>query len=444
MISRHTVAAEVPLDTPIEVEEPETVYFEGFEEPPGVWVEYGEQWDDPLGQSGVIFNSGDEHTGTAVLYLGEGDGETVTITNVLHGLSVGVTYVIAVWAKNTNPLNHQATVTVGIDGLGQHSVALGSGTTYVQVAHTFTASASAHTVTLSTTTGNYSGVYLDDFTVVTGGVTVLAQGFEDGEGGVAGWTSAYGSLVQPSTQAHEGSGSVFLTLIPYYGVSEAWAGVDVIPGVLHTFEVWVRAESAATVTLAVGDDVELATGDTPLVAGQWTRATLDFTPTSSEMWLEVIGTAAIHIDDVTVTAHNVVSYDAVPLSVVDAQVTLDEGWSPYAQARLTCWTPPQALLDAIDPREGVRVNLTLTQDWGTEEAPYGSVYREPVTRTFDLALRGREVDHETGTMTLDLASDEALAQDYRLVDDEPMVLGVTDVATIVNTCLALIGAGLEP
>lgn len=85
------------------------------------------------------------------------------------------------------------------------------------------------------------------------------------------------------------------------------------------------------------------------------------------------------------------------------RVVFDEEWAPHIQATLTCRVPDQATLDALDPRIGVRVQLGA-----------GYTYPDGVDDTHqlaDLGLRSREVNRPENTMTLTLASDEALIQD---------------------------------
>lgn len=130
----------------------------------------------------------------------------------------------------------------------------------------------------------------------------------------------------------------------------------------------------------------------------------------------------------------------IELSVKQATVMLDEGWSPYCQATLVCSIPEE--VELIDPRSGVRIQFTLQQRFANDsDVPYNSIGARPVnSRTFDLGLRQRTVDHVTGELTLALSSDEALLQDYALVADEPLNMETVDVAAIVDLVLAYIGA----
>jgi len=160
-----------------------------------------------------------------------------------------------------------------------------------------------------------------------------------------------------------------------------------------------------------------------------------------------------------------VTLDTVPPLVItptSGDVTLDEGWAPYAQAVLECPAESTAQLVALDPRTTTRALVETSEtfgrvdtladmtsrygggrpapvttestgdvsnitdanfhDWDTPGAPY----RPSISRTFDLGLRSREIDHNAGTVTLDLASDEAIMQDsYSLYAGET-ISGRTD------------------
>jgi hypothetical protein len=138
----------------------------------------------------------------------------------------------------------------------------------------------------------------------------------------------------------------------------------------------------------------------------------------------------------------------VNLSVKSTSITLDDSWSPYAQATLVCYAPSIEILEALDPRKGLRVKVTVVQRWGDENGDWNSFgYRAPVVRTFDFSLRERAVDKQTGEMTLTLASDEALLLDYALVattaDQTPIGLQ-SSFRSIVNYVLGKVGAALAP
>lgn len=148
----------------------------------------------------------------------------------------------------------------------------------------------------------------------------------------------------------------------------------------------------------------------------------------------------------TLTA-TVTGASPISLKPTSASITLDESWSPYCQATIECPATSRAQLAALDPRTLRRVRLDtvetfggvddvadLTFRFGGAVAPTtahvgpgqvsdytnamyhdystpGAPYRPPVTRSFDLHLRSRRINHATGTVTLELASDEAILDD---------------------------------
>lgn len=95
---------------------------------------------------------------------------------------------------------------------------------------------------------------------------------------------------------------------------------------------------------------------------------------------------------------------AIDLDVEGGFLTWDESTAPRVQGSLICRVPDdQDTLDMLDPRLGVRVEI----DCGYVR-PGGE---EDVHTIVDLGLRDRQVNRPDNTMTLRLASDEALVID---------------------------------
>lgn len=89
------------------------------------------------------------------------------------------------------------------------------------------------------------------------------------------------------------------------------------------------------------------------------------------------------------------------------------------------WTPAPEVLEALDPRQSPppRVTVTASKDGGTP-------------RTFDLHVRDRSIDHKNGRVTLSLASDEALLQDYApLADDAAPYAYQSSLRGVINYAL---------
>lgn len=129
------------------------------------------------------------------------------------------------------------------------------------------------------------------------------------------------------------------------------------------------------------------------------------------------------------------------LNVISATITLDDAWSPYVQATLTLHTPDETVLDLLDPRDNVRVVVTVTKtfsNWNTT-----GVFTDQ-ERIFNLLLRSRTVDHITGTTLVTLASDEAALQEFALIATTSERVNGLSVKTAVEHALGKIGATLEP
>jgi hypothetical protein len=75
---------------------------------------------------------------------------------------------------------------------------------------------------------------------------------------------------------------------------------------------------------------------------------------------------------------------------------------------------------------------------------YPSLINSNNRRRFDFTLRTRSLDITGSRMTLDLSSNEALLQDYALVEMLPFSPGVLDLRLIVQGILARIGDYLSP
>lgn len=127
------------------------------------------------------------------------------------------------------------------------------------------------------------------------------------------------------------------------------------------------------------------------------------------------------------------SIDGIEYAIREgSSVKLDSGAVPYAVGSIELPLLDDDTLTWLDPREDdIRVPIAAT--WSG------------VDRTFDLGLRVRKVDHVSKTVTLDLASDEALMQDYApLVEDSGARAHETSARAVCDYVLDKIGASLEP
>jgi hypothetical protein len=123
--------------------------------------------------------------------------------------------------------------------------------------------------------------------------------------------------------------------------------------------------------------------------------------------------------------------DPVPLDVTDYLLTWDERSAPRVEAELTCRVPDADVLAQLDPRTGVRVEITAGY-----VLPGGA---RDVALVADLGLRRRQVSRPADTMSLNAMSDEAL-----VIDASPVTLGSASGNTIPLAMQALIFQALTP
>ncbi|WP_457100311.1 hypothetical protein [Microbacterium sp. P5_E9] len=120
-------------------------------------------------------------------------------------------------------------------------------------------------------------------------------------------------------------------------------------------------------------------------------------------------------------------------TVAGGELVLDALAIPYGGANIDIPRTEDLGLDDMDPRQDVRVIVTA----GDEVA--GS------TRTFNLGLRSRDIGDNGRSVSLVLATDEALLQDYAaLVVDNGATGLYASLRSINNYVLSKIGASLAP
>jgi hypothetical protein len=171
---------------------------------------------------------------------------------------------------------------------------------------------------------------------------------------------------------------------------------------------------------------------------------------------------------------------ATPLEPIEAEVTLDENWAPFVQARAVLPLVDSDQIEALDPRPLRRATVRVRQQFGADATlaaitgryagrgglggiseDYqgeqlsdfaatlydhwtvpGAARQADYVRTFDLGLRTRRVDHAAGTITIELASDEAQLQDNAHLHFEPYFVPVNNLRAAVEHALSRIGAVL--
>jgi len=128
-----------------------------------------------------------------------------------------------------------------------------------------------------------------------------------------------------------------------------------------------------------------------------------------------------------------------PLAHKGGPLTLDDGWAPRVRGTIEVAIPDDATLALLDTRDQLRLTIACSASYSA-----GS----PSARTFNLGIRGRDVDHAAGTVAIAVASDEALMMDDVWLDDEPNLAGLGyqhSLRALINSVLlSRIGATLEP
>lgn len=111
----------------------------------------------------------------------------------------------------------------------------------------------------------------------------------------------------------------------------------------------------------------------------------------------------------TTAIHTYAAYiGATPLSVradSGGSITLDASRAPHVQGDLVIARPSAATLAALDPRSSIVPRVVVTASAG-------------IPRTFDLHVRDLGITHLGALVSLTLASDEGLLEDYAPLEDD--------------------------
>lgn len=124
------------------------------------------------------------------------------------------------------------------------------------------------------------------------------------------------------------------------------------------------------------------------------------------------------------------------LSFQSGTLGFDVARAPHVEGELSIAMPAADVLALLDPRLAVRVLVEV-------DATFSNM--SPQSRTFDLGLRRRRVAQDNRTVTLSLASDEALLDDYApLADDLGAYPHQRSLRAVINYVLGVVlGASLQ-
>ncbi|MGN6272486.1 MAG: hypothetical protein ACTHMQ_05280 [Protaetiibacter sp.] len=346
-----------------------------------------------------------------------------SLTRTVTGLVVGRSYTLRAWIKG-----YYAGYTItdfGItgDSAGPHP---NTTTSWVEYSKTFVATATSHQILVSSP----GYIYMDDVSVTGAAYSDIIDDGKDGQ-----WSGGTVTDDEP----HTGTYSLARVNGGSSGQFTLNAGLPVEDGLPYTVTLWARvASGTATATLSGNPLASPATS----LSTSWTQLSYSFTAsgTTEPLYISWAGAGTYYFDDVVVTRDAYTeTLDYLPLQVAEGVVSLDDNRAPYAEAELTVHMPAPEYASQIDPREGLRVEITAALSWDEPTKP-------DQTRDFDLYLDAREIDHAEGTLLLTLHSDEAI-----LIDGAVLGTTVDDSAeddqdslrAIINGKLATFGATLE-
>ncbi len=278
--------------------------------------------------------------------------------------------------------------------------------------------------------------------------TVLAEGFETTVGGFVAGSGSSVSRVSGAGLPHTGTSVLDIARSATVGVGTATRTLSaLVVGASYTTEMWLRRFGTAITDAKIGVTGKGTTAGITLTTS-WVKLSYSFTATATTheflVSANLAGTGSgngVLCDDLAVIRDAWVehvppvtsAYPAIPVS--EGRITLDENYAPYAMATVEVPLTDLELLERIDPRDDQRVAIVATEQIGG------------TARDFDLGLRSRTVDHKSGVVTLELASDEALLIDRRnlsaTVDNTPRSYEAS-LRAVCGWALGKIGATLAP
>jgi hypothetical protein len=225
----------------------------------------------------------------------------------------------------------------------------------------------------------------------------------------------------------------------------AAAGTSGGAGDVWSVGMWVRVSVPVTIT-PQGHVVRGATqvsskSGTPVAvaAGTWTWLAVDGVPSvatydSVRMFCQLPGSAVLPVG---------ATIDTTDALIIKAPTAGDYFDGSYTDAPPTAYAwsgvPNGSTSTATTTAMPNRTLAAVSGDYGTGYNPFG--IRSSRTRTYDLGVRSRVVDHRAATVQVALASDEALLSDGALVAAAAVSPPALTVLSAVQLALGLLLPG---
>lgn len=376
-----------------------------------------------------------------------------TAAKTVTGLVVGQTYTITASVRAFTTFVGTWPARIAVAGFisGATVNVPNDAVTWVQATITFTATSTSHQVQLqSTYAGGASDVLWDNVKIVAdpSGTIVMNDTFDWTDG----WVGAPNAATASYARSTDGDRSSLLLSRPTSTTTvtgkRTFTGLTI--GRSYSVHVAVNCNASSTsFTIGITGGTTSAPITLPTSVSVWQLVSHTFTATATSH--EVVLSAAnalsasmsvyadyvYFIEDARVDAAG-----TVPLKIEDGLVTLDRGWSPHVTAQVTASLDSTTLSHETDPRTALRLNLVTAAMAAGATVPPAT----DTTRTFNLGVRERRVDYKAKTVSLSLASDEAMLMDYAnvstAVDNTPRA-SAASLRAVTNWALGKIGASLS-
>ena len=282
-------------------------------------------------------------------------------------------------------------------------------------------------------------------------VDVYTEGFETSQG-IWG-SSSHLTLARSTTVAHSGTYSLRGTTAAS-GLGNVLLGTitGLTVGYSYTLKGWFYCPLAGS-TFSMGiSEISVPSNTAPTALNTWEQRTYTFTATATSHTPYITTSAptgggiTVYVDDFALTRAALPDTPAViapdyALDVTGGSLTLDDTYAPYIKGTVTATAPDQASIELITPLSGLRVSITVGESFGSG-TDWNAVARSATSRTFNLLLTSREVDKNSGILTIGVSSDERLLQLYGHPVAAPERIYGLSVKAAVTYALGKIGATL--
>lgn len=271
------------------------------------------------------------------------------------------------------------------------------------------------------------------------------------------WTvaSSVGALSRVTSGGHDGA--AFGRLTTSIAFANPYLVADRVPttaGMTSTVSMWVKGTAGLTVRVyatrfATASSAEGSGWISPVVTltGSWQRVSVKAPAITGRPYLKVsLMLATATYPTGKVPAGSVLDVDGVLVEESGSLGAYFDGSTTPPAGYTNAWTGTAHASASTTTLTGVFTPASYFTDLFQDQY---NVVADPalnVSRTFNLGLRERRLNYIDGTMTLVLAGDEALLQDYGRIDLTTTAWqppATTSLKTLVNWALNLIGASLH-